>query len=147
MTNERWKPNVTVATLVVKDNKFLMVNEIPDGIEVCNQPAGHLDENESLINAARRETIEETGWEVEITNYLGLYRHATSNGITYLRHSFLAKPIRHYPEMELDTGIIEAVWMSYDDICKQKNLRGPLVKRLLDDYIAGKIYGLEMFYD
>jgi ADP-ribose pyrophosphatase YjhB (NUDIX family) len=147
MINERWKPNVTVATLVVKGSKFLMVNEVPDGIEVCNQPAGHLDENESLINAARRETLEETGWEVEVTNYLGLYRHVAKNGITYLRHSFLAQPIKHYPEMELDTGIIQAVWMSYDDICKQKNLRGPLVKRLLDDYLAGKIYGLDMFYD
>jgi ADP-ribose pyrophosphatase YjhB (NUDIX family) len=147
MINERWKPNVTVATLVQKNDKFLMVHEAPNGIEVYNQPAGHLDENESLINAARRETLEETGWEVEVTHYMGLYRHIAKNGITYLRHSFLAAPIKHFPEMELDTGIIEAVWMSYEDIIKQDNLRGPLVKRLLDDYLAGKIYTLEMLYD
>ncbi len=147
MENNRWRPNVTVATLVEKDNKFLMVNEAPNGHEVYNQPAGHLDENESVLNAAKRETLEETGWEVEITNYLGLYRHIAKNGITYLRHSFLAKPLRHHPEMELDTGIIRALWMSYEDIIKQENLRGPLVKRLLDDYRAGKIYTLEMLYD
>ena len=147
MTNERWKPNVTVATLVQKHNKFLMVHEAPNGIEVYNQPAGHLDENESLINAARRETLEETGWEVEVTHYMGLYKHIAKNGITYLRHSFLATPIKHFPEMDLDTGIIKAVWMSYEDIVKQDNLRGPLVKRLLDDYLAGKIYTLEMLYD
>ena len=147
MTNNRWRPNVTVATLVEKDNKFLMVNEAPNGIEVYNQPAGHLDENENLINAARRETLEETGWDVEVTHYLGLYRHIAKNGITYLRHSFLAQPIKHYPEMDLDTGIIKAVWMSYEDICKQDNLRGPLVKRLLDDYREGKIYTLDMLYD
>lgn len=147
MTNDRWRPNVTVATLVEKDNKFLMVNEAPNGVEVYNQPAGHLDENENLINAARRETFEETGWEVEVTHYLGLYRHIAKNGITYLRHSFLAQPIKHHPEMKLDTGIIKAVWMSYEDICKQDNLRGPLVKRLLDDYREGKIYTLDMLYD
>lgn len=147
MTNDRWRPNVTVATLVEKDSKFLMVNEAPNGIEVYNQPAGHLDENENLINAAKRETLEETGWEVEVTHYLGLYRHIAKNGITYLRHSFLAQPLKHHPDMKLDTGIIKAVWMSYEDICKQDNLRGPLVKRLIDDYREGKIYTLDMLYD
>lgn len=147
MKNDRWRPNVTVATLVEKDNKYLMVHEAPNGVEVCNQPAGHLDENENLINAATRETLEETGWEVEVTHYLGLYRHIAKNGITYLRHSFLAQPIKHHPDMKLDTGIIKAVWMSYEDICMQDNLRGPLVKRLLDDYREGKIYTLDMLYD
>ena len=147
MTNDRWRPNVTVATLVEKDNKYLMVHEAPNGVEVCNQPAGHLDENENLINAATRETLEETGWEVEVTHYLGLYRHIAKNGITYLRHSFLAHPIKHHPDMKLDTGIIKAEWMSYEDICMQDNLRGPLVKRLLDDYREGKIYTLDMLYD
>jgi ADP-ribose pyrophosphatase YjhB (NUDIX family) len=147
MKNDRWRPNVTVATLVEKDNKYLMVHEAPNGVEVCNQPAGHLDENENLINAATRETLEETGWEVEVTHYLGLYRHIAKNGITYLRHSFLAQPIKHHPDMKLDTGIIKAEWMSYEDICMQDNLRGPLVKRLLDDYREGKIYTLDMLYD
>jgi ADP-ribose pyrophosphatase YjhB (NUDIX family) len=147
MKNDRWRPNVTVATLVEKNNKYLMVHEAPNGVEVCNQPAGHLDENENLINAATRETLEETGWEVEVTHYLGLYRHIAKNGITYLRHSFLAQPIKHHPDMKLDTGIIKAVWMSYEDICMQDNLRGPLVKRLLDDYREGKIYTLDMLYD
>jgi len=147
MKNDRWRPNVTVATLVEKDNKFLMVHEAPNGHEVYNQPAGHLDENESVIDAAKRETLEETGWEVEITNYLGLYRYIAKNGITYLRHGFLAKPIKHYPNMKLDSGIIQAVWMSYEDIVRQENLRGPLVKRLIDDYQAKKIYSLDMLYD
>ena len=147
MQNNRWRPNVTVATLVEKNNKFLMVNEAPNGHQVYNQPAGHLDENESVIDAAKRETLEETGWEVEITNYLGLYRHVAKNGITYLRHGFVAKPIKHYSEMELDKGIIQALWMTYEEIVNKKNLRGPLVKRLLDDYRAEKIYSLEMLYD
>ncbi len=143
MSDSRWKPNVTVATLVEKDSQYLMVHEAPDGKPVYNQPAGHLDEGESIITAATRETLEETGWDVVVTDYLGVYRYVASNKTTYIRHGFVAKPIKHYPDQALDKGIIAAQWMSYEEILDNKPLlRGPLVQRLIDDYRAGKLYPL-----
>lgn len=149
----RWKPNATVATVVERVNsrnekEFLLVHEIRDGKKVYNQPAGHLDEGESLVNAAIRETREETGWDVEITSVVGIYRFIGSNGITYMRHVFAAIPIKHHPEQRLDDGIIEAVWMNYQDILKHIDLtRSPMVKSALDDYLAGEAYPLTLLHE
>ncbi|MGH1485937.1 MAG: NUDIX hydrolase [Cellvibrionaceae bacterium] len=141
--NERWTPHVTVATIVEQNSRFLLVHEAPDGSPVYNQPAGHLDEGEKLTTAARRETLEETGWDVTITDYLGLYRYIAPNRVTYLRHGFVAKPVKHYPKQSLDTGIIEAVWMTYEEIQKRETeMRSTLVKQLIDDYRSGRFYPL-----
>ena len=146
MTQTRWKPNVTVATLIEKDNKFLLVRECPDGDIVYNQPAGHLDEGESIIAAAVRETLEETGWEVEITGLIGIYRSMAANGTTYLRHGFVAKPLRFHKDQPLDEPIIETCWMSYDEIIeKEQQMRSHSVKQLIDDYATGLIYPLTLF--
>jgi len=144
----RWTPHVTVATLVEKDDKFLLVREQPDGKIVYNQPAGHLDEGEGIIEAARRETLEETAWDVEITGYLGVYRSIATNGITYLRHGFIARPLRFHEGQILDEPIIDTSWMSYDDIVKkQEDMRSPMVKQLIDDYYTGLIYPLTLFHE
>lgn len=144
----RWTPHVTVATLVEKDDKFLLVREQPGDAIVYNQPAGHLDEGEGVIAAAIRETLEETAWQVDITGYLGMYRFIAPNGITYLRHGFIARPIRFYPERPLDEPIIDTCWMSYDEIVeKQAHMRSAMVKELIDDYYTGLIYPLTLFHE
>jgi ADP-ribose pyrophosphatase YjhB (NUDIX family) len=152
----RWKPNSTVATVVERTNsdsgkdekEYLFVHEIREGKKVYNQPAGHLDEGESLINAAIRETREETGWEIEVTSLVGIYRFIGSNGVTYMRHVFAATPIKHYPEQTLDDGIIEAVWMNYNDIFNTIDLtRSPMVKSALDDFLKGEAYPLGLLHE
>ena len=153
---KRWKPNSTVATVVErttrkngKDEKeYLFVHELREGKKVYNQPAGHLDEGESLINAAIRETREETGWDIEVTNLVGIYRFVGNNGVTYMRHVFAATPIKHHPEQSLDSGIIEAVWMNYNDILNHIDLaRSPMVKSALDDYLKGEAYSLSLLHE
>jgi ADP-ribose pyrophosphatase YjhB (NUDIX family) len=149
----RWKPNATVATVVERTNsnnekEYLFVHEIREGKKVYNQPAGHLDEGESLINAAIRETREETGWDVDITSLVGIYRFIGSNGVTYMRHVFAATPIKHHPEQALDDGIIEALWMNYNDILNNIDLaRSPMVKSALDDYLKGHTYPLALLHE
>ena len=148
MSDTRWKPHVTVATVVEQNGKYLLVHESPEGKPVYNQPAGHLDEGESLIAAAKRETLEETAWEVSISHYLGSYRYIAPNGVTYLRHGFSAKAIQHHQEQSLDEGIIEAVWMDYEEIQQKSQLmRSPMVKQLIDDYRSGQLYPLAVLHE
>lgn len=148
MVDSRWKPHVTVATVVERDGAYLLVHETPDGSAVYNQPAGHLEEGESLIQAAERETLEETGWEVSVTQYLGMYRYIAPNGITYLRHGFVAEAIKFYPQRPLDDGIIQAIWWNYDSVCNNVHLmRSTLVKQLIDDYRNNKCYPLDVLHE
>lgn len=140
----RWTPHVTVATIVERDGRFLMVHEYADGREVYNQPAGHLENNESLIAAAVRETLEETGWSVEPSALISVNLYlAPSNGVTYLRTSLIAKPISFDATRKLDEGIISAVWLTYDEIlARQDQLRSPMTLQVIDEYLAGKRFPL-----
>lgn len=145
----RFTPHVTVATLVEDQGRFLMVEEISDGRAVLNQPAGHLEADESLIRAALRETLEETGWEVELTAVTGIYLYtAPSNGVTYQRVCFAARPLRHRPERELDTGIIGPRWLTRDELlAHREQWRSPLIIRCIDDYLAGERFPLSLIRD
>jgi len=138
-TDTSWPPHLVVATVVEQDGKFLLVYEQDGNRQVYNQPAGHWDKGESIFEAARRETREETGWEVKLEYLIGQYSvHAAHSNITYYRTAFAATPIQKVSE-KLDKEIIEAVWLSYDDILARKDqLRSPLVLRVIDDYRAGK---------
>ncbi len=110
-----WQAHVTVATIVEDQGRFLFVEEMKGGRSVLNQPAGHLDPNESLQRAAVRETLEETGWDVELTSVTGIYLYAApSNGVTYQRICFAAKALRHNPDYVLDDGIVGPVWLTRD---------------------------------
>lgn len=141
-----WAPHVTVATIIERDNRYLMVYEEADGKTVYNQPAGHLDPNETLQAAAVRETLEETGWVVELTGVVGINLYtAPTNGITYFRTTFIAKAISHDPERPLDTGIIEAVWLTYEELLTRKDqLRSPMTLQIIEEYRAGRRFPLNV---
>ena len=116
-----WQPHITVATIVEDNGRFLMVEELKGGRAVLNQPAGHLDPNETLTEAAVRETLEETGWDVEATGIVGIYLYtAPSNGVTYQRVCFIAKALKHHPDYQLDEGILRARWLTRDELMAQR---------------------------
>lgn len=134
-----WQPDVTVATVVVRDGKLLMVEERAQGRLVFNQPAGHLEPDESLLEAACRETLEETGWEVELTAFIGAYQWKAETGRHYLRFAFAATPVRHQPERPLDDGIVEAHWLTPEELQQQADRhRSPLVWQVVQDYLGGR---------
>ena len=144
-----WKPNVVVAAIVEREGKFLLVEEEAEGRLVLNQPAGHLDEGESLIHAVIRETLEETAWDFQPEALLGVYRWPhPSKHITYLRFAFIGHVTRHDPERTLDHGIARALWLTPEEIrAERARLRSPQVERCLDDYLAGQRYSLDLLKD
>lgn len=144
-----WKPNVVVAAIIERDGKFLLVEEEADGEIVLNQPAGHLDEGETLIDAVIRETLEETAWHIEPTALLGVYRWPhPRNGSTYLRFAFIARAVREEIGRALDHGCLRALWLTPAEIRAQRaRHRSPQVERCLDDYLAGTRYPLDSLKD
>ncbi|ASP39765.1 NUDIX hydrolase [Bacterioplanes sanyensis] len=146
--SERWTPHATVATLVEHQGRFLMVEEISAGEAVFNQPAGHVEANETLIEAACRETLEETGWRVRPTALLGLYTYTSpSNGVTYHRYCFIAEGIEAVAGAELDEGIIGPRWMDIDELRQCQRLRSPMVLTCVEDYLAGKRFPLDIIVE
>ena len=150
MSVTRWRPNATVAVVIPRDDKFLLVEEIDrvTGARVLNHPAGHIEEHESLIDAAKREVQEETRWNVDVTGYLGVARFIGADGVTYLRHSFLAEPIAEIASRRLDDGIIAAHWMSLGEIENADiPLRSPLVLAVTRLYLTGAVAPLALVLD
>ncbi len=145
----RFTPHVTVATVVEDQGRFLLVEEVADGRAVFNQPAGHLEADESLTQAALRETLEETGWDVELTAVTGIYLYtAPSNGVTYQRVCFAARPLRQRQNHLLDEGIIGPRWLTREELAAQpERWRSELVLRCIDDYLAKERYPLELIRD
>lgn len=146
-----WKPNVVVAAVVERGGRFLIVEETAEGPElVRNQPAGHLDAGESLLEAVVRETREETAWRFTPESLIGIYRMETQafGGTTYLRFCFTGPVDDHDPGQALDTEIERAIWLSRDELAAQPEmLRSPLVLRCVDEYRAGIRYPLDMLHD
>ncbi len=142
----RFTPHVTVATIVEDQGRFLLVEELADGKQVLNQPAGHLEANETLCEAAVRETLEETGWDVQLTGVTGIYLYtAPSNGVTYQRVCFAARPLGYRPEHPLDDGILGPRWLTRDELLKRREQwRSELVLRCIDDYCQGEIHPLSL---
>jgi len=141
----RWTPHATVATIVELNGRFLMIEEYAHGISpVFNQPAGHIEENESIVNASKRETLEESGWHVEPVGLVGFYIFKAPNDVTYHRYCLYAKALYEQPNLELDTGIIAAHWKTLEEIEVLPNLRSPLVLTSIKDYLAGKRYPLDL---
>lgn len=139
-----WQPDVTVATVVVRDGCLLMVEERVGGALVLNQPAGHLEPDESLLDAALRETREETGWDVRLTGFIGAYQWKApampdgSGGRHYLRFAFCAEPVALDADRPLDAGIVRALWMTPTELqAASERHRSPLVWRVAADCLAG----------
>jgi ADP-ribose pyrophosphatase YjhB (NUDIX family) len=143
-----WKPSVTVAAIVEDNGRFLMVEEEAENGIVFNQPAGHLEPNETLISGVARETLEETAYSVRAESLVGIYRwHAAVNDTTYLRFAFKARVLGHDPGRVLDEGILRALWMTPEEIRKfRPRHRSPLVMRCVEDYLAGRSYPLELIH-
>lgn len=139
-------PHITVACIIEQNNRFLLVEEHAEGLVVLNQPAGHLDPCETLIQAAEREVWEETGWRVKVDAIVGLYLYTSPhNQVTYHRICFAATPISHEPNKPLDPNIIQACWLTYAELAAQTTQhRSPMVMTCLEDYLAGKRYPLTL---
>ncbi|AWV07252.1 NUDIX hydrolase [Marilutibacter maris] len=146
-----WQPDVTVATVVTDGGRVLLVEEMVGGARVLNQPAGHLEPDETLLEAALRETREETGWDVRLTAFVGAYQWKSPaaadgrGGRHYLRFAFAAEPLRHDPARPLDEGIVRAVWLTPAELqARHDEHRSPLVWRAVADFLAGQRHPLEL---
>jgi len=141
-----WKPNVTVAAIVEHDGKFLLVEEEAGGQIVLNQPAGHWEQDETLLQGATREALEETGYDFRPSALVGIYRWPhPKREITYLRFAFAGTVTGFDPQRRLDEGILRAVWLTPEEVRRDAaRHRSPLVLRCIEDYLAGKRYPLEL---
>ena len=141
-----WKPHVTVAAVIERDGKFLLVEEETDSGIRYNQPAGHLECREALVDAVIREVLEETACTFVPQYLIGVYNWRNeAKDLTYLRFTFGGEVVAHDAQRPLDAGIIAAHWLSLDEIrALQPRHRSPLVMRGIDDWLAGKRYPLDL---
>ena len=141
----RWNPEVTVAAIVEIDGRFLMVEERTGGRLVLNQPAGHLEDRETLLEAVVRETREETAWRFHPEALVGVYLwRSPVTERSFLRFAFCGTVDDHQPKLPLDEGIVRTLWMPYEQLLAQPaRLRSPLVLRCLDDFRRGSRQLLE----
>jgi ADP-ribose pyrophosphatase YjhB (NUDIX family) len=151
MEQERWTPHVTVAAVVERDGRFLVVEEdTPEGLRI-NQPAGHLEAGETLFEAVVRETLEETAHAFEPEALVGAYMaymaKPDGGGATYLRFTFCGSGSTACEARELDAGIVRALWLTADELrtCRAHH-RSPLVLRSLEDYLAGQRFPLDFVH-
>jgi ADP-ribose pyrophosphatase YjhB (NUDIX family) len=149
---ERWKPSVTVAAIIERDGRFLLVEEhTPEGLRL-NNPAGHLDPGESPEEGCAREALEETAHAFTPTALVGVYlsrfqRPATGEDITYLRFAFCGALGAHDPARTLDEGIVRTVWMTPQEVRDTAaRHRSPLVLRCMEDYLAGHRHPLTLVH-
>ncbi len=140
MNSKPIRPAVSVATIVERDGLFLLVEEQTRRGLRLNQPAGHLERGETLVQGALRETLEESAWHVDVTHLVGIYMWQPGDGGgTYVRFAFAATARAHDPQRRLDDGIVRALWMPAADVrANASRHRSPLVMRCLDDYLAGR---------
>ena len=152
--NTRWKPSATVAAIIERDGKFLLVEEhTQDGLRL-NNPAGHMDQGESPLQACARETLEETAFHFTPGALVGIYMSRferaipgqdESLDITYLRFAFRGELGEHVAGQALDEGIVRTLWLTPDEIRACAHLhRSPMLLRCMEDYLVGKTYPLEL---
>jgi len=149
---QRWKPSVTVAAIIERDGRFLLVEEhTSEGLKL-NNPAGHLEPGESPAGGCAREALEETAHAFQPTALVGVYlsrfqRAGTGEDITYLRFAFSGELGPVEPGRTLDQGIVRALWMTPDEIrASTQRHRSPLLLRCVEDYLAGRRYPLDLVY-
>jgi 8-oxo-dGTP pyrophosphatase MutT (NUDIX family) len=139
-----WRPDLTVAAIVQRDDRFLIVEERIRSRLVFNQPAGHVEDGESILDAVVRETLEETAWHFQPRHLLGLYvwRNAET-GHSFLRVAISGEVSAHEPQRALDKPVLAAHWLSREQLRAQPSrLRSPLVLACIDDHLAGRRHEL-----
>ncbi len=148
----RWKPSVTVAAIIERDGRYLLVEEhTPEGLRL-NNPAGHLDPGESPVDGCRREALEETTHAFEPTGLVGIYlsrfqRPASGEDITYVRFAFCGTLGDAVAGRSLDHGIVRTVWLTPDEVRASRDRhRSPLVLQCMEDHLAGRRYPLELIH-
>jgi 8-oxo-dGTP pyrophosphatase MutT (NUDIX family) len=146
MSGMVWKPDVTVAAVAERDGRFLFVEERASGRVVINQPAGHLEDGETFLDAVVRETLEETAWQFRPTAIVGVYvwrpQHQSR---TFLRVAFAGELDAHDPSRPLDHGILRTRWLARAELAQPRlRLRSPLVAQCVDDYLAGVRHPLSL---
>jgi phosphatase NudJ len=152
MSTERFRPSVTVAAVIEHRGRYLLVEEhTPEGLRL-NNPAGHLEEGESLVDAVKRETLEETGRRFEPDALLGIYlcrfqRPATGEDVSYLRMAFRGHVGAPEPGRALDQGIVRTLWLTLEELrSSQGRHRSPLVLRCVEDHVAGRRFPLDLLH-
>ena len=150
--NMRWKPSVTVAAIIERDGRYLLIEEhTPEGLRL-NNPAGHLDPGESPEQGVAREALEETAHAFRPTELVGIYisrfqRESTGEDVTYMRMAYCGDLGAEEPGRALDTGIVRTLWMSPDEVrASAERHRSPLVLRFIEDHIAGQRFPMGTVY-
>lgn len=139
----RWNPRVTVAAVIEREGKFLLVEEETALGLKLNNPAGHLEPGETPAQGCAREVLEEAAYDFTPTAFLGVYlgrsrKNSTGEDQTYLRIAFCGAPGAHHPQRPLDEGIVRTVWMTADEVrASSARHRSPLVLQCIEDYLAG----------
>ncbi|QEA14502.1 NUDIX hydrolase [Comamonas flocculans] len=149
---ERWKPHVTVAAVIERDGRFLLIEEhTSDGLKL-NNPAGHLEPGETPAQGCIREVLEEAAYDFTPEALVGVYlnrftKTRTGEDVTYLRLAFCGRAGAHHPWRELDSGIVRTLWLSPEEIraCPERH-RSPLVLQSMEDYLAGQRFALALVH-
>jgi 8-oxo-dGTP pyrophosphatase MutT (NUDIX family) len=141
-----WRPSATVAAVIERDGRFLLVEERIESRLVLNQPAGHLDPGESLVEACRREVLEETAHRFAPEALVGIYRwHYAARDVTFLRFCFRGR-IEGVEQRALDREIVRLHWLTREELlARRTEHRSPLVQRCVDDFLAGRRFPLDVF--
>jgi len=140
-----WAPHVTVAAVISNDaGQYLLVKESPEGSPVFNQPAGHLEAGETLIDAVIREVQEETCRPFHPAGLVGIYQWVAPNGHTYVRFCFHGKVGEPVAGCQLDADILSTHWLDEEQLrSADTELRSPMVLRCIQDHLAGRHIALE----
>lgn len=147
MAITRSRPHVTVAGIIEQAGRFLLVHEDTEAGLRINQPAGHLESGESLLQAVTREVMEETAHPFTPDQLIGVYHWGTSHGITYVRFAFSGSIGARIAGRALDQGIVATLWLGVDELrARQREHRSPLVLRCVQDYLDGKRYPLDLIH-
>ena len=143
-----WKPNVTVASVLEREGRFLLVEEDTEYGICYNQPAGHLECGESLVDAVIRETLEETGYVLRPEYLIGIYNCRNERReVTYLRFAFGGLISAHDAQRRLDEGIRAVHWLTLDEVRRREaQHRSPLVLSCIEDWLAGRRYPLDLLH-
>jgi 8-oxo-dGTP pyrophosphatase MutT (NUDIX family) len=146
MSDERWRPNVTVAAVIEREGRYLLVEEASPRGPVLNNPAGHLDPGESLLQAVVREVLEETARAFTPTHLVGAYLAPSGSGeVTYLRFAFAGEVGEPEPGRALDAGILRTLWLTPEEIeAERARHRSPLLTRCISDHRAGRRHPLDL---